>query len=444
MASSVARRVRSAVAVCSVLCLMLFAASAGAQTAARSTPTVEGEWTVRQPTEATTATGYTIRRQGGGYLVIPTGAGAGEGVAVGLYRGGPTEITTEHLFTAEELASEPGRTPVQVLRDLGGKVSLRFRFRVSNDGRSMEFAHDVYTVYWYANTLRMAKFEVNPWARTAMLDRVPDRVVERPAPTAPAEPRALSGVVDPNVVKGGSDLKRPEPMTADAVVGGLKAEAVRLGWDDDKRARLDNALKHLDLDSSPTASVTDVARVRQAINARGQDSEIAREAARGEGPALLAAGTQGGSSDCTIFALANAAGLPYGVVAARAGELMRQASWRSADERANPQKAIEGAGLNGGEVIMLAEVFGRANAVKQTDFAATLRAGRPIMVNMAGHEAVLTKTFLHDGQQWYEVMNSYTAPQERQYVNAAELATLLVENGVSFTPDRGTVPASIP
>jgi hypothetical protein len=42
------------------------------------------------------------------------------------------------------------------------------------------------------------------------------------------------------------------------------------------------------------------------------------------------------------------------------------------------------------------------------------------------------------------VMNSYTAPQERQYVNAAELATLLVENGVSFTPDRGTVPALIP
>jgi hypothetical protein len=402
--------------------------------------TVEGVWRVTSSKQYKDG-GYSIVRQGAGYNVTTANdGGRGPYHGVGMYYGSPTDIMANLTPSFEALMSmvEGKNIPSSAIGELAGKVTLRFRFTLSPDGRSLEQTWDVLMVYHYAATGRLARYEIMPFADRATLARVD----EPAAPPAPVDLRdkSPSPVVDPKVVKGGTEPKRQEAMTEEAVIGGLEAEAVRLGWDEKKRDRLDKALKNLNLDSPPTASLTDVARARREISARGQDSDLARAASRGEGPAFPAAGTQTSSYDCTIFALANAAGLPYGVVAARANELMRQAAWRSADERANPQKAIESAGLNGGEVVMLAEVFGRAEAVKPADFAATLKNGRPIMVNMAGHEVVLTKTFVHDELRWYEVMNSYTAAQERQYVTDAELTTLLVEKGVSFTPEPGTVP----
>ena len=67
--------------------------------------------------------------------------------------------------------------------------------------------------------------------------------------------------------------------------------------------------------------------------------------------------------------------LPYGVVAAQANEVVRDAGYRSAEERANPQKAIEDpkrGGLNGGELVMLTETFGRVSVVRPGAFADTL------------------------------------------------------------------------
>ena len=66
------------------------------------------------------------------------------------------------------------------------------------------------------------------------------------------------------------------------------------------------------------------------------------------------------------------------MVATRATELIRQGDWRTTAERANPQHVIEQKGLNGGEMIMLAEAFGQAEVVPSSAFTKTLKEGRPV------------------------------------------------------------------
>jgi hypothetical protein len=58
-----------------------------------------------------------------------------------------------------------------------------------------------------------------------------------------------------------------------------------------------------------------------------------------------------------------------------------------------------------------------------------------------GHEVVLTKTFEHAGAPWFEMMDSNRGPDRRLYVSAAELDTILQENGVTIRPERGTTPS---
>ena len=96
----------------------------------------------------------------------------------------------------------------------------------------------------------------------------------------------------------------------------------------------------------------------------------------GQGPLMMPGRMQSEYMDCTIFAVANATHLPYGVVATRAAEVLRDAEWRSGAERANPQKTIEGIGLNGGEVVMLAEIFGRAEVIPPGAFPEALKNGK--------------------------------------------------------------------
>ena len=157
---------------------------------------------------------------------------------------------------------------------------------------------------------------------------------------------------------------------ADAVGAAIKAHTIKsmnalarhLGWGAEEQARLAVALNALAFDGDPNATDVQIIRDWREILARGRDGEIARKAAQGDGPGFPGAGEQS-FNDCAVFALANAAGLPYGVAAARAAELIRQGEWRDADERANPQKAIEKRGLTGGEVVMLAEAFGQVEVV---------------------------------------------------------------------------------
>jgi hypothetical protein len=255
--------------------------------------------------------------------------------------------------------------------------------------------------------------------------------------------------VDPDTVKGTTKAEGSQArMQADAVISGIYAQAKSLGWSAKKLERLDKALRGLDLDDDSIVTGTQINEAWQNILARAQDRKLAQEASQGEGTRMPGAGKQTRYNDCTIFALANAAGLPYGVVAARAAEIIREGEWRSAEDRANPQKAIEKGGLVGGEVIMAAEAFGRAEVVPPSGFARTLEEGRPVLVNVAhntgsslvGHEVVLTKAFLHGGETWYEMMDSNDGPLQRRYLSDKELNTLILENGVAFSPEPGTVP----
>jgi len=230
------------------------------------------------------------------------------------------------------------------------------------------------------------------------------------------------------------------------IVRSMNALARRLEWSAERRGRLAQALNSLDADGSGTS-----AQARQAwqdVLARAADGEIARAASGGAGPELPAAGTQS-FEDCAVFALANATGLPYGVVSARAAKLIGEGDWSDAAERADPQAVLEKRGLNGGEVVMLAESFGQAQVVPSSSFAATLQGGRTVLVGVVpadgdfrkGHEVVLSKVFQYHGQTWYEMMDSNQGPQRRLYVNARELNTIQMENGVAFRPDPNTTPA---
>ncbi len=232
------------------------------------------------------------------------------------------------------------------------------------------------------------------------------------------------------------------------IIKSMNALAARLGWSTNERARLDTALNRLGFDGDPSVTSAQIIHAWQDVLTRGSGGDLTRDASRGEGPGFPEAGTQTQYQDCTILALANAAGLPYGVVATRAAELIRQGDWRGAAERATPQHVIEQKGLNGGEVVMLAEAFGQAEVVPSADFAKTVKAGRPVMVNVVpqdgdvrgGHEVVLTRAFHHGGAPWFEMMDSNQGAQRRLYVSAKELNTLLQENGVAFRPGPGTTP----
>lgn len=228
----------------------------------------------------------------------------------------------------------------------------------------------------------------------------------------------------------------------------MNAKARDLGWDADELARLDKALNRLA--TIADSKVTDgmIADTWRAVEARGQDAALEREAGKGEGPGLPGAGNQT-LEDCAIFALANASGQPYGVVGARAVRLIEEGPWRADADREHPRQVIEREGLRGGEVVMLAEAFGRAEVVEVADFARTLKEGRPVLACVTvldahglrfGHEVVLTRTFQHDHETWYEMQDSNQGPLQRRYLSDRELKIMLRENGVAYRRDPGTTP----
>jgi hypothetical protein len=231
------------------------------------------------------------------------------------------------------------------------------------------------------------------------------------------------------------------------VLAAMSSYAGQLDWAEPKRARLIAALGRLGSDGDAATS----AQIRQAWSRMltRYPTVLAREAASGAGPGLPGAGRQTGYDDCTIFALAHATGRPYGVIAAGATNLIRQGSWRTSAERADPQRAIEDGGLMSGEVVMLAAVFGEAEVVPSSAFPRILGEGRPVLVNVVpqdgdvdeGHEVVLTRTFQHGGETWYEMLDSNQGPSRRLYLSSAELGTILQENGVVFRADSGRTPA---
>jgi hypothetical protein len=226
----------------------------------------------------------------------------------------------------------------------------------------------------------------------------------------------------------------------------INALANDLGWDDKKRKRLDLALNKLAPAFDRSVTQDQIRQTWQTVLFRGREIESLRGGSLGGVSAPAGAGGQTRFEDCAVFALANAVGLPYAVVAARATELIPLSDWRSAEDRANPQAAIEKRGLTGGEVILLAESFGQAEVIPRSAFEKTLDEGRPIMLNVVppdgnwnrGHEVVLTKTFQYQNDTWFEIMDSNLGPQRRLYLTRKELDIIIQENGVAFRPEPGT------
>jgi len=229
----------------------------------------------------------------------------------------------------------------------------------------------------------------------------------------------------------------------------MNAMAKGLEWEPKALERLDAALNGLDVDGDPTGLVSTVARAWQAIRSRAQDPVLVREASRGDGPGLPGSGKQS-FQDCTLFALATASGELYEVVAARATRLIEDGEWRTVAEREHSQEVIERHGLNGDEVIMLAESLGQAEVVRSGDFPRILKEGRPILVCVSVpdareerdffHQVVLTRSFQHDGGTWYEMQDSNLDPSKRRYLSEQELQVILMENGVAYRRDSGRTP----
>lgn len=232
----------------------------------------------------------------------------------------------------------------------------------------------------------------------------------------------------------------------------MHALAEKLGWSDEKRARLDGEVKKLRIFDKGQMDKATVADIWRGIEARSKSEVLAREARAGSGVSMgPGAGAQDKElQDCAVFALANATGQPYSVVAARANELLASAGWRSEDERAHPQRVIEQSGLNGGEVLMLAEAFGQGEAVSPVDFEKTLGEGRPIMVDVYpgnwdgdlrhSHEVVLTRTFQHEGKTWYVVSDSLKGPQRQLFLSSDELSDVIRDTGVAYRTEQGRTP----
>jgi hypothetical protein len=223
-----------------------------------------------------------------------------------------------------------------------------------------------------------------------------------------------------------------------------------LKWSGEEQARLAKALNELDFDGDPSATPALIRQTWQSIVTRGRGKEFSEEASMGVGPGFQGhgAGEQTQYNDCAVFAIANAAGVPYGVAAGKAAELIRQGNWRPPEARERPRELIEKSGLNGAEVIMLAESLGQAEVVSSADFARALKDGSLVMVNVTprsgnsngGHQVVLTKAFQHEGAPWYEMIDSSQGSHQRLYLSADELDTILQENGIAFRREPGQTP----
>ena len=240
---------------------------------------------------------------------------------------------------------------------------------------------------------------------------------------------------------------------AQIVTDGLEDLAAQRGWSSAKRASLAAALGNLNL---PKDYIDTAGRPVSwdTIVARSDDAQLAREAAAGIGPTLWTAGEQTRYADCALYALAVAAGRPYGVVAALATQVIGEESWRTNPPNSpplTPQQVIEQSGLNGGEMIFIAQSLGQVNVVTPDAFDRTLQAGHPIMADVTTstdlqhpdlHEVVVTKAFTHDGAPWYELVDSYQQGALRPlYLSETELHSVLWENGVAYSPDPGRTPA---
>lgn len=224
--------------------------------------------------------------------------------------------------------------------------------------------------------------------------------------------------------------------------------AGRSRWKAPEVARLDAALNAL-VGDGHAGTPAEIREVWSRIFQHERDVAVVRDA-KSDGDGFPGSGLQSDFSDCAIYAIANATGRPYSWVAAQAMEMIRAGEWRLESERANPAGIFEaGDGLNGGEVVMLAEGLGQAEVVDSADLAARIRAGGTVLVEVVpsdgsgAHEVALTRAFPHRGETWFVMLDSHLGAVRRAYLSAAELDAIQIEKGVAFRPEPGVVPGML-
>jgi hypothetical protein len=144
-----------------IFLVMLSLVSGGdIQTAKAEDPqSLEGEWAPISPDAWYDS--ITIVRQNGGYNVIPKlKPNAKRQAWEGVYRGSATQIIASRNIPSENFAND---FPAPVIRALAGKIKYRYRFTLSSDGRSAEFAYDRLGVSFYQNTGELADYKIEPF-----------------------------------------------------------------------------------------------------------------------------------------------------------------------------------------------------------------------------------------------------------------------------------------
>jgi hypothetical protein len=235
-----------------------------------------------------------------------------------------------------------------------------------------------------------------------------------------------------------------------AIIRAMQDFVRRTEWQADEQQRLNLAFETLaDPGNSvvPSDDSDEIREIWREILARPADGVLARKATAGQGANLARAGQQS-FNDCTVFAIAHASSRPYGEVAARAANIISAGEWRPEEIRANPQQVMEREGLYGGEVIFVVEAFGKVQVIPPQEFESSVAAGRAVMLNIipsggeGGHQIVLSRTFKHENQTWFEAIDSNQGPLRRLFLSQNELASLAQEPGITFTPDTQPVDLS--
>ena len=158
---------------------------------AEDTQSLEGEWV---PISSSSCwNNIKIVRQDGGYNVaIKYKPNAKCILSEGFHQGSPTQIFASRNIPSKHFADE---FPAPVIRALAGKITYRYRFTLSGDGRSAELAIDKLGVSYYQNTGEMVDYQIAPFHEKTTMVRVASKTPENRGERAY---QADCGVVDPN------------------------------------------------------------------------------------------------------------------------------------------------------------------------------------------------------------------------------------------------------
>jgi tetratricopeptide (TPR) repeat protein len=225
----------------------------------------------------------------------------------------------------------------------------------------------------------------------------------------------------------------PQDDDATAVRRSINA-AVR-DWDRAERGRIRTAFAALENFTDRSEGMPEIDAIWNDMRRAQRPADVSFLSA-----GLSPAGLQRGQ-ECAVYAMATASGRSYEEVATLAAAIIARAAYRSRGERENPRGTLHSAGLNGGELLVLAEALGQAEVIQPERFAATVRDGRPVMVavwipsgqRVERHQIVLSGAFEYQGATWFEVIDSNQT--HRNYVSLENLSRILAEPGVAYRPD---------